>query len=139
MLSGSRHSADSMSLMVAPLTAYYSRFLPPASNVITLACVHVLVFCFFFSSRRRHTRFDCDWSSDVCSSDLNRGTVSLGLWPLPFLIDLPLYLLVLLLLLAGFVVGAATAWTAGRRVRRELRSEERRVGKECRSRWSPYH
>src|SRR2546430_12380805 len=29
-----------------------------------------LVF-FFFSSRRRHTRFDCDWSSDVCSSDLD--------------------------------------------------------------------
>src|SRR2546430_410984 len=27
---------------------------------------------FFFSSRRRHTRFDCDWSSDVCSSDLDR-------------------------------------------------------------------
>src|SRR5256886_11134301 len=31
---------------------------------------------FFFSSRRRHTRFDCDWSSDVCSSDL--GTPSLA-------------------------------------------------------------
>src|SRR2546430_11961274 len=30
----------------------------------------VYSFCFFFSSRRRHTRFDCDWSSDVCSSDL---------------------------------------------------------------------
>src|SRR2546430_3548574 len=29
-----------------------------------------LCFVFFFSSRRRHTRFDCDWSSDVCSSDL---------------------------------------------------------------------
>src|SRR2546427_5225907 len=28
---------------------------------------------FFFSSRRRHTRFDCDWSSDVCSSDLDHG------------------------------------------------------------------
>src|SRR2546427_12509316 len=28
------------------------------------------VIVFFFSSRRRHTRFDCDWSSDVCSSDL---------------------------------------------------------------------
>src|SRR5205085_8915086 len=28
---------------------------------------------FFFSSRRRHTRFDCDWSSDVCSSDLGGG------------------------------------------------------------------
>src|SRR2546430_6201072 len=27
---------------------------------------------FFFSSRRRHTRFDCDWSSDVCSSDLSQ-------------------------------------------------------------------
>src|SRR5688572_31206798 len=32
----------------------------------------VFVF-FFFSSRRRHTRFDCDWSSDVCSSDLCRS------------------------------------------------------------------
>src|SRR5256886_7377668 len=29
---------------------------------------------FFFSSRRRHTRFDCDWSSDVCSSDLLEPT-----------------------------------------------------------------
>src|SRR6266481_1079498 len=28
------------------------------------------VICFFFSSRRRHTRWNCDWSSDVCSSDL---------------------------------------------------------------------
>src|SRR6266853_2503986 len=28
------------------------------------------LFFFFFSSRRRHTRFDCDWSSDVCASDL---------------------------------------------------------------------
>src|SRR5205085_974935 len=32
-----------------------------------------MIFFFFFSSRRRHTRFDCDWSSDVCSSDLNCG------------------------------------------------------------------
>src|SRR2546427_2827484 len=31
------------------------------------------IFFFFFSSRRRHTRFDCDWSSDVCSSDLSSG------------------------------------------------------------------
>src|SRR2546430_8359568 len=34
------------------------------------------VFCFFFSSRRRHTRFDCDWSSDVCSSDLTLALVT---------------------------------------------------------------
>src|SRR6266567_7511886 len=38
-----------------------------------------LVFCFFFfSSRRRHTRFDCDWSADVCSSDLGRAGHELG-------------------------------------------------------------
>src|ERR1039457_7416491 len=30
-------------------------------------------YCFFFSSRRRHTRLQGDWSSDVCSSDLARG------------------------------------------------------------------
>src|SRR2546427_13006201 len=36
--------------------------------------VSVFVFFFFFSSRRRHTRFDCDWSSDVCSSDLALST-----------------------------------------------------------------
>src|SRR2546427_6559576 len=34
-----------------------------------MICRRLIVF-FFFSSRRRHTRFDCDWSSDVCSSDL---------------------------------------------------------------------
>src|SRR2546427_13120016 len=33
---------------------------------------------FFFSSRRRHTRFDCDWSSDVCSSDLRVAGQRLG-------------------------------------------------------------
>src|SRR2546430_12948534 len=31
---------------------------------------------FFISSRRRHTRFDCDWSSDVCSSDLSGQDVT---------------------------------------------------------------
>src|SRR6266480_3729756 len=48
-------------------------------------------FFFFFSSRRRHTRLTCDWSSDVCSSDLDHGlTVPLNLafgspkqWPCP--------------------------------------------------------
>src|SRR2546430_11369460 len=37
----------------------------------------VVAFFFFFSSRRRHTRFDCDWSSDVCSSDLGVADVQL--------------------------------------------------------------
>src|SRR2546430_599794 len=40
-----------------------------ALRMLLLFCV-ILFFFFFFSSRRRHTRFDCDWSSDVCSSDL---------------------------------------------------------------------
>src|SRR2546430_3698966 len=39
--------------------------------------IHTLLF-FFFSSRRRHTRFDCDWSSDVCSSDLIRSDLPAG-------------------------------------------------------------
>src|SRR5690606_39569192 len=34
------------------------------------------VICFFFSSRRRHTRFSRDWSSDVCSSDLPCSTTA---------------------------------------------------------------
>src|SRR5256886_9796944 len=36
-----------------------------------LRIIEMCWLCFFFSSRRRHTRFDCDWSSDVCSSDLS--------------------------------------------------------------------
>jgi len=57
----------------------------------------------------------------------NREPVSLGLWPLPFLVDLPLYLLVLLVLLAGLVLGAAAVWIAGRSLRRELRRRRRRI------------
>src|SRR5690606_41091723 len=34
--------------------------------------LYLPAYCFFFSSRRRHTRFSRDWSSDVCSSDLTR-------------------------------------------------------------------
>src|SRR5256886_16852415 len=43
-----------------------------------MGCAVLFIF-FFFSSRRRHTRFDCDWSSDVCSSDLaTSGADTLG-------------------------------------------------------------
>src|SRR2546430_15004021 len=42
--------------------------------------LRVVYNVFFFSSRRRHTRFDCDWSSDVCSSDLPlAGAIGAGL------------------------------------------------------------
>src|SRR2546430_5937989 len=43
--------------------------------------MHPIACRFFFSSRRRHTRFDCDWSSDVCSSDL-------GIEQLAYLLEL---------------------------------------------------
>src|SRR5260370_28354286 len=39
-------------------------------TLVSRDCLFIVFF--FFSSRRRHTRFKCDWSSDVCSSDLNR-------------------------------------------------------------------
>src|SRR2546430_2782940 len=95
---------------------------------------------FFFSSRRRHTRFDCDWSSDVCSSDLAASMAST------------------VAEVSGNAERASdvarhsveVAHKGGDAVRRTIdgmntiretiqRSEERRVGKECRSRWSPYH
>src|SRR6266542_5438892 len=71
---------------------------------------------FFFSSRRRHTRCYRDWSSDVCSSDLTvleacKRLRRAGEQKVP----------------------------VRSRVRVTVRSEERRVGKECRSRWWPYH
>src|SRR2546430_13671873 len=40
------------------------------TTVMKQTRMRALCVVFFFSSRRRHTRFDCDWSSDVCSSDL---------------------------------------------------------------------
>src|SRR3989475_4766774 len=94
---------------------------------------------FFFSSRRRHTRFDCDWSSDVCSSDLGvQGREALrslepcgaalgSIHPLQTIADPER---------APERLRGAWAAVEGMPA---ARSEERRVGKECRSRWSPYH
>src|SRR5688500_19760129 len=81
---------------------------------------------FFFSSRRRHTRLQGDWSSDVCSSDLVCSsfiarTASLSLFhsdrsPAPETLFTSCWVIV------------EPPW----------RSEERRVGKECGSRWWAY-
>jgi lipopolysaccharide assembly protein A len=57
----------------------------------------------------------------------NRAPVSLGLWPLPFALDTPVYILVLLTLVAGFIIGAAGTRLAGHRVRRDLRRQRRRL------------
>src|SRR2546430_7731431 len=95
---------------------------------------------FFFSSRRRHTRFDCDWSSDVCSSDLVKVLVrERVIWSLRVhnarLRDFPE-------VLAAFAKILSEPRQSGVKMLyydSAYRSEERRVGKECRSRWSPYH
>src|SRR5438067_8017098 len=87
-----------------------------------------VVFFFFFSSRRRHTRSKRDWSSDVCSSDLAApratdgnfsGGRRAGAGPVS-----PQ---------ENFGCGGASG------CRRSTRSEERRVGKECRARRAADH
>src|SRR5438445_6303201 len=49
-----------------------------AANLVGSSLSKSAVECFFFSSRRRHTRYWRDWSSDVCSSDL--GTMTVRAW-----------------------------------------------------------
>src|SRR2546430_9122014 len=98
---------------------------------MTLLCI-----VFFFSSRRRHTRFDCDWSSDVCSSDLNTGVTC-------FVNELGRITQRLQdetgsTFTEGVLTGEIKVPTE-HELTFYTRSEERRVGKECRSRWSPYH
>src|SRR5438034_10089365 len=85
----------------------------------------MFIFFFFFSSRRRHTRSLCDWSSDVCSSDLASATGNIHIGTI-----------------AGKLNGVMPAQTPSGWRSDQLsmpRSEERRVGKECRSRWAPDH
>src|SRR5207253_5482904 len=99
---------------------------------VLLLVFYYYVFFFFFSSRRRHTRWPRDWSSDVCSSDLvDADRASPGG-------DLDL-------VTGGAALDErfldAREMQLLRIVRREQaaveqRSEERRVGKECRWGWS---
>src|SRR5688500_20366952 len=75
---------------------------------------------FFFSSRRRHTRLQGDWSSDVCSSDLAIIASTTGVPRIPTHGScLPL------VTISVSAPSLSIVWT---------RSEERRVGKECRYR-----
>src|SRR5438876_6509644 len=98
-----------------------------------------VTFDFFFSSRRRHTRWTGDWSSDVCSSDLKirkirevvkkqvRGSaVNAG--------DA-----VLTQTKNEYFIYSDKGFYTGNRALNFSRSEERRVGKECRFRCAPYH
>src|SRR2546426_4934985 len=123
-----------------------------------MSLIHLdwLAVCFFFSSRRRHTRLQGDWSSDVCSSEIIRRHTRLqGDWssdvcssdlsrdegrheqqPDRTFHSLTNFVQVVLGILRANVV--TTLLDSSRPSPRD-RSEERRVGKECRSRWSPYH
>src|SRR5437868_11144465 len=91
-------------------------------------------FFFFFSSRRRHTRSKRDWSSDVCSSDLLNNFFS---------IDHEVYFPTLLRskIVNLFSEPPKTQEDCIFKQPSTIfkRSEERRVGKECRSRRSTYH
>src|SRR5207302_3243364 len=96
-----------------------------------------ILFFFFFSSRRRHTRFSRDWSSDVCSSDLTRrlwagrpGTdTCLACARFRRMVDQVFWLVIGL----AFFVLVETSVVLF--VIAMVRSEERRVGKECRCGW----
>jgi uncharacterized integral membrane protein len=57
----------------------------------------------------------------------NRDTITLTLWPLPIALDAPIYLVVLLTLLVGFLVGELAAWMNGARWRREARRRAKRI------------
>src|SRR5690242_21099454 len=98
--------------------------------------IFLFFFFFFFSSRRRHTRLTCDWSSDVCSSDLlccaeidEARALAETEGPAKLAGERRLEHI------EGFDFGNSPRELEGE----PARSEERRVGKECRSRWSPDH
>src|SRR2546430_8852220 len=58
--------------MVQLMAVFISMRCTLCGHFLQVALTLILVVgCAFFSSRRRHTIFDCDWSSDVCSSDLS--------------------------------------------------------------------
>ena len=145
---------------------------------------------FFFKQKTAYEIYQCDWSSDVCSSDLDGAVEGINLLDFGCIrifapkfvagvadlyhgllhdrrdqvvhayetwgfTGLPNALIDVLNIWAGFIYGpmledrvrsiadGVRPELYGRRqafeVHRKLRSEERRVGKECRSRWSPYH
>src|SRR5690606_40200695 len=99
-----------------------------------------LLSCFFFSSRRRHTRFSRDWSSDVCSSDLSLAAAYVRLRENTCSLPVKPTLRECLYNSAKryrIELSASVVFAGNLRSRQTERSEERRVGKECRSRWVP--
>src|SRR5256885_5444362 len=125
---------------IAKCIVYTSQPMPTIGPTLYFRITVIPCLSFFFSSRRRHTRLQGDWSSDVCSSDLvglewlQPGDNSVGFAPESkiHLSKGPAHLAVLHLEGDGVTLNPPAGGFPPR-------SEERRVGKECRSRWSPYH
>src|SRR5437868_13991462 len=119
-------------------------FLCDEDSFVRIHCIFVLLvrfvlFFFFFSSRRRHTRSKRDWSSDVCSSDLPRSMATTA--PRSTSARRDEYaasgwvsFTAIILFIAAFF---SAMWGLAA-ILNDQRSEERRVGKECRSRRPPY-
>src|SRR5207249_7998742 len=97
-----------------------------------------VLFSFFFSSRRRHTRSKRDWSSDVCSSDLvgTEAPWNIGkFYGNSYFVDPRGSFVAQASEDKDELVVAELDLGVIEEVRRTWRSEERRVGKECRCRW----
>src|SRR5207249_8360139 len=96
--------------------------------------VMILLF-FFFSSRRRHTRSKRDWSSDVCSSDLEFSLCLFSLaLPMEEDSEVIVSLGVFRIQSESTLVGLPGIQSVTFGEIEVSRSEERRVGKECRCR-----
>src|SRR5690606_40925392 len=97
----------------------------------------ILYFLFFFSSRRRHTRFSRDWSSDVCSSDLTQINKEWISDKIRFSYDS----------IKRLRINYFYQRKNNKFIKLDIyeifkilkRSEERRVGKECKYEWMQYH
>src|SRR5947209_9718244 len=97
---------------------------------------------FFFSSRRRHTRYWRDWSSDVCSSDLGLITINLSTGAKIFWQNIVEPVEVLQYFSDGKRIAIGLRNSSFMILdldKKSVRSEERRVGKECRSGWWTYN
>src|SRR5690606_39734226 len=99
---------------------------------------------FFFSSRRRHTRFSRDWSSDVCSSDLDGEAALFGQQKEALLMLLEARMLLTKMVRWRWIKEQNEIEERRKKTQEEkkkrgkLRSEERRVGKECRAGGAPH-
>src|SRR5690242_21548274 len=92
--------------------------------------MYIHIYFFFFSSRRRHTRLTCDWSSDVCSSDLEMLRCAQHDKQLRLMSHLARSCIILT---GGGGRDMNAIALVPTTIDAHCRSEERRVGKECRS------